>query len=70
MAKNDEIEQLKDQLEKERESLRESQKLVANVREELQIKESMLQQSQAERDALQTKTKEFIFKLQQMQDKL
>lgn len=70
MAKNDEIEQLKDQLEKERQSLRESQKLVAHVREELQIKESMLQQAQAERDALQTKTKEFIFKLQQMQDKL
>jgi len=42
-AKNDELEQLRDTLEKEREKLHEQQKLVADLREELQIKEGLLQ---------------------------
>lgn len=51
-AKNDEIEQLKDTLEKEREKLHESQKLVADFREELQIKEGLLQQALSEKEQL------------------
>jgi archaellum component FlaC len=42
-AKNDELEQIRDTLEKEREKLHEQQKLVADLREELQIKEGLLQ---------------------------
>ena len=42
-AKIDELEQIRDTLEKEREKLHEQQKLVADLREELQIKEGLLQ---------------------------
>lgn len=44
-AKNDEIEQLKDKLEVTKQQLHDSQKLVADVREELQIKEAVYQQA-------------------------
>lgn len=44
-AKNDEIEQLKDKLEVAKQQLHDSQKLVADVREELQIKEAVFQQA-------------------------
>lgn len=53
---------------KEQQSLHESQKLVADFREELQIKEGTLKQAQAERDQLQGKLKEHIFKIQQLQE--
>jgi hypothetical protein len=36
------------------------------VREELQIKEGVYQQALGERDLIQTKLKEFIFKIQQL----
>ena len=70
VAKNDEIEQLKDQLELSKQQLHDQQKLVADVREELQIKEGIYQQAQGERDTVQSKLKEFVFKIQQLQENL
>jgi hypothetical protein len=43
---------------------------VADVREELQIKEGIYQQAQGERDTVQSKLKEFVFKIQQLQENL
>ena len=63
--KQDQIDQLQDELQAEKEKLQESQKLVADFKEELAILEGQIESVRNERDQLQLKQKQYIHKLQQ-----
>lgn len=63
--KQDQIDQLQDELQAEKEKLQESQKLVADFKEELAILEGQIEAVRNERDQLQLKQKQYIHKLQQ-----
>ena len=52
----------------EHEKLKESQKLIADLKEELAIAEGRVKQAHAERDQIQTKAKEFVGKIQKLTD--
>lgn len=64
LAKDEEIEILKDQLQKEKDRLHEAQKLVADLKEEVAIQEIRIMQVTKDRDNLQSKAKDFILKFQ------
>jgi len=59
---------LTDQFETEQMRLKEAQKLVADIKEELAIAEGRVKQAYSERDKIQSKAKEFIHKIQKLTD--
>ena len=63
--KQDEIDQLKDQLEAERAKLHEAQKTLADLKDEMTNLEGKLTAVTQEKDTVMIKQRDFMYKLQQ-----
>ena len=68
--KQDEIERLKDELEKQRLKLIESQKQVADLSEAIQIAEERTANAISEREKFSEKNKDYIYRMQSIKDEL
>ena len=66
--KQDQIDQLQDELQSERDKLNETLKLVADLKEEITILEGQLENSKNEKELIRTKEKQYIHKIQQLQE--